>query len=494
MSNAIGQNDLLIWAVALVVGFPLLAIVLGEVIHRLQQQDKPLAATLRIVRNLVLPVFVAMLFVQYVLKLDTNGKFVKSIETLFWICTIHAALSLISAVLFKEAEANTWRARVPKLLIDLSQLVLVLLGTAIVLATVWNADLAGLATALGVSSLVLGLALQDTLGSIMSGIALLFERPFTVGDWLRIGELVGQVIDINWRSVRLQTLEREMVVIPHQVIAKETLRNYSRPLRLHAERVKIGFSYDDPPNLAKQVLRSTAIATPGILADPEPQIFTVSYDDFAITYEVKFFIEDYKDLETIRDRFMTRVWYAAQRKNLTIPFPTRTVYNFDALTSKTDSTSKKFVESLQSIPSFVSLTKEQEDLDDLSQKLTLQHFGVGEKVVKQGYPGSALYFIIAGQAVISVTDDTGRDHEVIKLSRGEFFGEMALFSGELSTVSVTAIDDLEVIVIYSNVVNKMIERQPSLAREIAQILEARRKAIQVAKPADTESMRQAEVN
>lgn len=106
--------------------------------------------------------------------------------------------------------------------------------------------------------------------------------------------------------------------------------------------------------------------------------------------------------------------------------------------------------------------------------------------MRQGYPSKALYIIIAGQAVLTVTDDSGKEHEVVKLNRGEFFGEMALFSGEPSAVSVTAIDDLEVMVIYSNVVNKMIERQPSLAREIGQIIEARRKAIQVVRRADRE--------
>ena len=487
MSNAILQNDLFIWAIALALGFPLLVIVLGEVIHRLNLRGKSLEATLRVVRNLVLPVFVFMLFVQYVLKLDANGNFVKSIETLFWICVIHALLSLVNAVLFAGAEADTWRAQVPKLLIDLSRLFLVLLGTAIVLASVWNADLAGLAAALGVSSIVLGLALQDTLGSVMSGIALLFERPFTVGDWLRVGDMTGQVIDINWRAVRLQTLEREMVIIPHQLISAEIIRNFSKPIRLHAERVRIGFSYDDPPNLAKQVLKSTAITTQGILAEPEPQIFTISYDDSAITYEVKFFINDYKDIEDIRDRFMTRVWYASQRKKLTIPFPIQTLYHFDGPSSKADSTSKKFAENLQSSPIFVPLTRENGNLEGLSQGVVLQHFGVGEKVVRQGYPGNSLYIIIAGQAVITITDDCGKEHELVKLTRGEFFGEMALFSGEPSTVSVSAIEDLEVMELYSNVVNKMIERQPSLAREIGQIIEARRKAIQLVKQVDTAS-------
>ncbi len=472
----VSADFLFFWAIALVVGFPLLAIALGELIYRLQRRSKPLADTLRAIRNFVLPVFVFMLFVQHVLKLPTSNVVVKSIQTLFWLCVIHAALSLLNAILFGQAKGDTWRSRVPKLLIDLFRLFLVLLGGAIVLATVWNADLAGVITALGVSSIVIGLALQDTLGSITSGIALLFERPFTVGDWLRVGDLVGQVIDINWRAVRLQTFEREMVIIPHKLISSEIIRNFSQPLRLHAERIRIGFSYNDPPNLAKQVLHATALETQGILLQPEPQIFTVSYDDSAITYEVKFFIQDYGDLEEIRDRFMSRVWYAAQRNNLTIPFPIRTLYNFHGPTSRTEGTAKKFTESLQSIPAFVPLDRS-ETSESLSEGITLQHFGIGEQVVRQGYVSNALYIIVSGQAIMTVTD-AGEERDILPLKAGEFVGEMTLFSGELSPISVTAVDDLEVMMISATVVNQMIERQPSFAREISQILELRRRSVQ----------------
>jgi small-conductance mechanosensitive channel len=472
-------GQLLIWAIALVVGFPLLVIVLGELIYRLQRRGNPLAATLRVVRNLVLPVFIFMLFMQQILKLSSDSEVVKSIQTLFWLCVIHAALSLLNDILFEQAKADTWRARVPKLLIDLVRLFVVLLGGAIVLATVWNADLAGLITALGVSSIVIGLALQDTLGSVMSGIALLFERPFSVGDWLRVGDLVGQVIDINWRSVRLQTFEHEMVVIPHKLISSDIIRNFSRPLPIHAERIRIGFSYSNPPNLAKHVLRTTALETQGILPIPEPQIFTLSYDDSAITYEVKFFIEDYGNLEEIRDRFMSRLWYAAQRNNLTIPFPIRTLYHFHGPTSHAEGTTKKFAESLQAIPAFVPLDKP-ENLDMLAQGITLQHFGTGETVVRQGALDDALYIIISGQAKMTTRDETGQEHTVLPLNSGEFFGEMTLFSGENSPISITAVNDLEVMMLSSTVVNQMIERQPSFAREISQILEIRRRAVQEA--------------
>ena len=150
------SNHLFIWAIALIVGLALTVIILGEIIYRLQHRRRPLAATLQVVRNFVLPMFALMLFVRYVLQRPASDDLVKSVQTLFWICVLHAALSLLNAVIFEQAKADTWRARVPKLLIDLFRLFLVLLGTAIVLATVWNADLAGLVTALGVSSIVIG--------------------------------------------------------------------------------------------------------------------------------------------------------------------------------------------------------------------------------------------------------------------------------------------------------------------------------------------------
>ncbi|MGB7564050.1 MAG: mechanosensitive ion channel domain-containing protein, partial [Prochlorococcaceae cyanobacterium] len=251
------------WGISLAIGFPLLTIVLGEVIHRLKRRGLAIASTVRLVRDVLLPILVLLVFLQHLLMVDPGSRLFRTVETVFWVCVIHAALSLLNVILFEQAEADTWRSRVPKLLIDLARLFLILLGTAFVLATVWNADLAGLVTALGVSSIVIGLALQDTLGSVMSGIALLFERPFTVGDWLEVGGVVGQVIDINWRAVRLLTLEQEMVVIPHKLISSEIIRNFTKPNPIHAERIQIGFSYNDPPNLARQVLKSTALETKG---------------------------------------------------------------------------------------------------------------------------------------------------------------------------------------------------------------------------------------
>jgi small-conductance mechanosensitive channel len=483
MTNAIVQNEWFIWAISLVVGFPLLSISLGEAIHALQKGGKPLAAFLQVVRNLLIPVAVLMLFLKYVLELGVHSHWLKIVETLFWICTIHTALSLMNVLLFAEAEARSWRSRMPKLLIDLTRLFLIGLGTVIVLSVVWGANLAGLVTALGVSSLVFGLALQDTLGSIMSGIALLFERPFSVGDWLKIGETIGQVIDINWRAVRLQTRDREMVVIPHKLISGQIVHNFSQPQNLHAEHIILGFSYDHPPNSVKQILLSTATSTPGVLLEPEPEVRTLAYGDFEITYDVVFFIENYQNVLKLRDRVMTRIWYAAQRNNLTLPYPTSVVHRiseppFKRLQRTPEQLQEQFTESLQSIPAFVPLAKNRDALGEFSRGALIQKFAVGEKIVRAGEASQALYIIVTGRASISIVNQSGKEEEVLRLSPGEFFGEMTMFTEEPSPVSIMVVEDLEAIAIYSDVVDRMIESQPSLAREIGQIIEARRRAIQ----------------
>jgi len=479
MNADIWQDHLLNWALSLAIGFPVVELILGEVIHALKQQGNPLASTLRIVRNLFIPTLVLLLFLTHILQLNPDGQTVKFVETLFWICTLHACLSLVNVVVFAETESNsetnTWQSRVPKLFRDLARFFLVMVGTTIVLSATWEIDLAGLVTALGVGSIVLGLALQDTLGSIVSGIALLFERPFNVGDWLKVGEAIGKVTDINWRAVRLETIDNYQINIPHLIIGKETITNYSEPIRAHEEEVFLRFSFSHPPNLVKQVLKATALSTPGVLAEPAVEVETAAYEDFGISYRVTFYIEDYQHRLQIRDEFQTRVWYANQRYNLRIPFPAREIYQAENPETRAEQTSSKVTKSLESIPVLVRM--EPDSLADLARGAILHNFAAGEEVIREGEPVKALHLILAGKASVTVKTKSEQIQEIFSLSRGDFFGEMALFTGQPSTVSIRAIEDLEVILIYSDIATVLIERKPSLAREIGQIMEARSKVV-----------------
>ncbi|MEO0928756.1 MAG: mechanosensitive ion channel family protein, partial [Cyanobacteria bacterium J06643_13] len=320
MQESFWQQDWFVWGAVLIVVFPFATLILGEIIYRAKPKDRLLVATLQIVRNLIFPSLALFILLNKVLGLSQETTPMRLVQTALWIFTIHGSLTVVNGLLFNQAKAGSWQANVPRLFRDLSRVFLILCGVALVLSVVWGADLGGVIAALGVGSIVIGLALQDTLGNLFSGIALLFERPFTEGDWIEVDSITGKVIEINWRSVHILTRELEMLVIPNAVLAGATIRNYRRPKKMHIEVINVGFSYDDPPNKVKQIMKDIAVATKGVLDKPEPVVQTVSYDDSSIGYKVRLFLADYDRVPQIRDEFITRVWYAAERNNLNIPF------------------------------------------------------------------------------------------------------------------------------------------------------------------------------
>lgn len=460
------------------VGFPCLMLVLNESIVYSQKHGKPLVHTLRILRNLVLPIFVGFIVLTKIIGLDTEQTAIRLLQTSLWVSLIHAALSYVNVLLFVEAGGHTWQAQVPKLLRDLTRFFLILIGTAFVLSLVWKTDLGGLLTALGVSSIVIGLALQDTLGNLFSGIALLFGRPFVIGDWLKFGDVVGKVIEINWRAVHLITRNKEMLIVPNSVLAKEVFYNYRRPQPLHGEPIELGFSYDDPPNKVKQVIRQAALETPGVLSDPEPIIQTSAYGDSSINYYVRLYLRDYDRVPDIRDAFMTRVWYAAQRHGLTIPFPIRTLIHERPHKDELNGSTNRIITELRSLPCFI--TTHSDVLEQLVANADFKSFGKGERIIYQGQEEVKLNFLLVGQVQMNVLSHTNHDQEVLRLSKGDFFGATALLSREPSSNSVVALSDVDVMILEIEAMQVLIERTPQLAREMDEIIEARRKAIQLA--------------
>jgi small-conductance mechanosensitive channel len=440
-----------------------------------ERRNHALANPMRGLRNLLVPLTGVVLFVVFALGWARSSPPAKLLETLLWIVVIHVALSFVNRTFFVRREGSDERTRVPKLFLDITRGFLVLIGGCIVLASVWGYDLGNLFTALGVTSIVLGLALQNTLDNVMAGIALLFERPFETGDWIMVGDKLGHVVEVNWRSVRVRTRNNDILVIPNSVLGKEILVNYSRPTRAHGEDLMLGFSYDDPPNKVKRVLLKAALGTRGVLAEPPPRVRTKNYGAYSIDYQVKVFIEDHTRLNDILDEFMTQVWYVAKRNALTIPFPTQTSFEYHMEAPKVAPAKATTRDALGHVPFLVPMSPD--ELDRLAEDAVVYSYGRGERIVHQGDAGDALYVIYDGTAIVTLSDEHGGEREVARLRRGEFFGEMALLTGEPRTASVTALDDLEAIVIYKEALQGVLARRPGLAQEMAEIVEARRQGL-----------------
>ena len=465
------QEDWLVWGLAIIVGFPLIMLGLGELIMQLNKRQNPLVKVAREVRKWVAPLAALFFLLTKVFGIEETSGGIKLLETLAWIAAIASALSLVNILLFTSAKPGSWQAELPKLFRDLVRTVLIAVGSAIVLKAVFDVNLAGVFTALGVGGIVLGFALQDTLGNLFSGVALLFERPFEVGDWLEVEGGKGKVVEVNWRSVHIVTRELELLVVPNSVLAQAVIRNYNRPQTRHVEPVDIGFSYDDAPNTVKRVMRETALGTIGVLKHPAPIVQTISYDDFSIAYRVRLFVEDYSKVTAIRDEFVTRIWYAARRNGLSIPFPIRDVFHHQVPKVKADDALRRLANYMKSLPSLAMV--EDDVLGELASQVELAHFGHGESAIAQGQDGVKLHFVMAGSAIATAQDVGGRKHTIATMTRGDFFGYSALLANEPSPMTITADEDLEVLILETNAVQKMLSKSPRFSQQLSAVIAAR---------------------
>ncbi len=237
-----------------------------------------------------------------------------------------AGIRLVDRLLFDMLPARRQRQPVPVVVRDI--LKWILWGTAvffILRSTVLpNLKLSVLAVSSIVVGYILGNASQDTLGNLIAGLALNTERPFSIGDWVQVGEFAGRVSDMTWRATRLQTKARDHIIIPNSTIAREFIVNYSRPTTAHGFTQQIGVNYDVPPNVVRETLIRVCDEIPEILPHPRPVVWLQNYNDFSMDYVLKFYINDFARLEEIQSLMMDRVWYHFKRRGIVIPFPSAT--------------------------------------------------------------------------------------------------------------------------------------------------------------------------
>jgi small-conductance mechanosensitive channel len=473
-----------VWAAVLVVAYPALNLILAEWILRLRRAQRLLAVPLNHVRNLILPSLAALLLLQRVMDWGDAETPVRIAKTVMWLFVVHSALSFLNVVVFADAREGSWQSRIPQLFIDMIRVVIVLLCAAIVLSTVWGQDLGQLIGALGLGSLVLGLALQEPLGNLFSGIMVMMERPISVGDWIHYDDHTGVVIETTWRSVRLRTTSHDMVVIPNSELAKGSFTNYSRPTRLHRESVFLNFSCNDAPNTVKHVLVDTARRTNGVVADGGVKVRLASFGDFGIEYEVKLPITDYGRIKDIVEEFRTLVWYTARRNNLTMPYPTHTQIMVPKSELDAEESAPLPGETIAAFPRFPLAN---ESAASAPSRRAVKQYAKGEIIISEGQNLSGLQLVLRGTVSLTTATTGGTTVPIATLGRGEFFGESALLSAGASDVTVTALQDVEILVLESDWLRNLIDRAPHLSREIGDVMEYRRKSLRLARANGTGS-------
>ena len=305
----------------LLVGASLILFFIVTIVYNRRKAKGGAIVAPQIMRFLIIPSTTVYLFCRFILGLPREHISIKVTETILVLAAVSFIIGVLNHLVFSEHNILDKKKSIPKLGRDLIHIILLLLSSMIVVSTIWGFDIGNMLTAFGLGSLVVGLALQEPLGNLFQGVSLLLANPFQKGDWVQIGSEQGKVREFNWRSVKLVNRNNELIVIPNNLFAKEKIKNLSRPSKVHAEVLHIGFSYNDDPKVVKEVLLNLSLESESVLNRPQPEIHTVSYEDFYIKYAIKIYVRDYTNILDIRDEIMTNIYAIAQQNNLEIPYP-----------------------------------------------------------------------------------------------------------------------------------------------------------------------------
>lgn len=212
---------------------------------------------------------------------------------------------------FEWLFANSAREGVPVLLVDLATLGGSLLAGVTLLHKVFLIEVTSLIATSAVASVVLALALQDTLGHLFAGISLQLDRPFRLGDWVEVRtgseRISGQVLEVSWRATTLVAMGDELIVVPNKSVATGLVLNYSGRERPFVRTFLFRVPLNAPVELAKQSILEAARQTPGVLEEPAPLALLMESTESWLSLKAICFVGDYGRQHVVGDAFQTRV-------------------------------------------------------------------------------------------------------------------------------------------------------------------------------------------
>ncbi len=391
------------------------------------------------------------------------------------VCLSFGIIGLSSMVLFDVLGRSFRKLRILRDVTSIIAAIVVLF----VLLHQTGVNLSSIVATSAVLTGVIGFALQETLGNVIGGIALQLETTLSIGDWITVGEVTGQVAEIRWRSTAIVTRNDDLIIIPNGQLAKGQITNLSRPVGWHRQWVYINIHNRHPPNEVQRVVIEALKGVPNVKPDhPAPDCILFRAEQDHHQYAVRYRLTDLRQDDTTDSEVRKRIWYALRRNGIEIPYPSRNIFvtelNKEREEAKWHKEHVRRLQALQRVGIFGPLAEEH--LEHLADGCQVEVFGAGETILRQGAPGDSLFVIRRGSVAVRVTIDQ-TEHEVALLTEGQLFGEMSLMTGEARAATVVAKTDAECYVIDRALFQEVIGRRTTLVNDISEILTSRQQEL-----------------
>ena len=322
-------------------------------------------------------------------------------------------------------------------------------------------------------SIILGLALQKTIGTFFDGMVLQASPPFKTGDWIQLGNeagLEGRVVDTTWRAVTLVTLTNNYIHIPNSLIVNERIINYSSPSTATATAVILNLDYVLDPAAVKRVLIQAARDTDGVLTTPPPSVHLLTLADASIQYRVNFWTDFPQRRPIIEEAVRVNIWYRLNQAGMNIPFTGRATLAADLekarLTARQAAQNTRLA-ALKACTLFGPLPAE--TLEALAAETRDFTLTPNQIFYRQSDPGNVLYILLAGTVAISL-ETNGTPPRILDAGEASapfLFGQTSAFTGQPRTRTIRAKTAVRAMEITNQQLHTLLAQCPVLAQRFS---------------------------
>jgi small-conductance mechanosensitive channel len=394
------------------------------------------------------------------------------IKVLLWMSLIVSTIRFLRTLIFSAALRST-SYEFSTLLQNVLSIIVYIVAFFIIFNSQYpNVDLAALFTTSTILGVIIGLALQDTLGNLFAGLAMQADQPFQIGDVISIPDKGKGVIEnISWRGVKIRTFQNKFLIISNSVLGKEAIEVAPRE-NLNARLVFFNTIYTNSPAKTVQIVREAVRQIENVSQKIRPVVRVRDLGASGIDWELKYWLDDYSKHNETDALIRQRIWYAFQRDGIEFAYPTQTIH-IENKPPEDDfvETDNEIFERLSNVPIFAPLSDE--ETRKLASGSRVRVFAPDEPIVRQGQPGKSMFVVHKGAVKVQIEEES-QTKTLNILREGDFFGEMGLLTGEPRTATVIAEEEAQVLEIDNLCLKPILEENPELVASFSRIVEERR--------------------
>jgi small-conductance mechanosensitive channel/CRP-like cAMP-binding protein len=395
---------------------------------------------------------------------EPERLFVGGLEIVWWLAAAWLTVGFLRAFVVLGQ-----KPRESKLVQDLLAALIYLAAGFAIIAYVFDLPVRGLLATSGALAIIIGLALQSSLGDVFSGIVLNLERPYRVGDWIILDDAVqGAVIETNWRATHILTGNQDVAIIPNSIIAKSKLVNCSTPTLIHGTSIRVKLLPSLTPAAGCDLLREVLLGSTHILRTPEPTVTIKDLSAEMIDFELSYSVANVGAVAEAQNELFDRVYRAAAAAGA--KFSPRLGGWPDKAASQADGDAGIPDRLLAGISLFSTLNAEEKAA--LASQMRRKDYKPGDVIAAAGTVMQSLCIVSYGVLVASEVEN-GRKIERARLTPGIYFGESGLLTGEPLGGEITALTKVVIYEISKVALMPLLKGRPSIAEELSEALASR---------------------